>query len=179
MRTVIKKLFWAWDYEKEEKWLNSLSAQGLALVDYTFCRYAFEECEPGEYSYKIQLLEQHPSHPESEKYIRFVEETGAEQVASCMRWVYFRKKTAEGPFEIFSDLESKIKQLTLIRNFMLPFAAMNLAIGMFNMINLVINVPEFSFLPLMNIAIAVLIFVGARKIKKKTDLLKKEKTICE
>ena len=38
MRKVIKKFFWAWEYEKEEKWLNEMAAKGLALVDYTFCR---------------------------------------------------------------------------------------------------------------------------------------------
>ena len=25
-----------------------MAAKGLALVDYTFCRYSFEECEPGQ-----------------------------------------------------------------------------------------------------------------------------------
>ena len=43
MRKIIKKVFWAWDSEKEEKWLNEMSAKGLALVDYTWFRYAFEE----------------------------------------------------------------------------------------------------------------------------------------
>ncbi|MBQ2899558.1 MAG: DUF2812 domain-containing protein, partial [Oscillospiraceae bacterium] len=32
MKKVIKKMFWAWDFEKEEKWLNEMSAKGLALV---------------------------------------------------------------------------------------------------------------------------------------------------
>ena len=33
MRKVIRKWFWAWNFEKEEEWLNEMSAKGLALVD--------------------------------------------------------------------------------------------------------------------------------------------------
>ena len=61
MRKVIKKVFMAWEYEKEEKWLNEMASKGLALVDYSIFRYSFEPCEPGEYSFKIQLLEHHCS----------------------------------------------------------------------------------------------------------------------
>ena len=62
MRHSIMKLFM--DYEKEEKWLNDMSAKGLQLVHYSFPRYTFEEGEPGEYTYRIQLLENIPSHLE-------------------------------------------------------------------------------------------------------------------
>ncbi len=41
MRKVIKKVFMAWEYEKEEKWLNEMAAKGLALVDYSVFRYSF------------------------------------------------------------------------------------------------------------------------------------------
>ena len=179
MRKVIKKFFWAWEYEKEEHWLNEMAAKGLALVDYTFCRYSFEECEPGEYSFKIQLLEHRPSHPESEQYIRFMEETGAEQVASYLNWVYFRKKTSEGPFEIFSDIESKLKHQILIKKLLLPFGILNLCVGFCNIINCWFNAREIVWVPFINIACAVLIFLGVSGISKKIKALKKEQTIRE
>ena len=179
MRKVIKKWFWAWDFEKEEKWLNEMSAKGLALVDYTFCRYSFEECEPGEYSFKIQYLENKPSHPESEQYIRFMEETGAEQIASYINWVYFRKKTAEGPFEIFSDYESKIKQFILIKKLLIPLFIMNFFIGTANIINFWFNAKEWIWVPFINIACAVFLYIGICSIKKKIRSLKKESAIYE
>ncbi len=179
MRKIIKKMFFAWESEKEEKWLNEMSAKGLALVDYTFCRYAFEECEPGEYFYKIQLLEHRPNHPESENYIRFMEETGAEQVAEYFNWVYFRKKAEEGPFEIFSDVESKIRQLILIKKLILPIAWLNLVIGIANVFNFFINAPGFSWIPVINISLALLCFVGANEVNKKIKALKKEMVIRE
>ena len=179
MRKVIKKFFWAWDFEKEEKWLNEMSAKGLALVGYSICTYSFEECEPGEYTHKIQLLEHRPSHPESEMYIRFMEETGAEQVASYLNWVYFRKKTAEGPFELFSDIESKMNHLILIKKVFLPFAYLNLFVGLYNFINLFINAPAFSWVPFINIGCFGLLMFGAHKIQKKINALKKERSIRE
>ena len=179
MRKVIRKVFMAWEYEKEEKWLNEMAAKGLALVDYSIFRYSFEPCEPGEYSFKIQLLEHRPSHPESEQYIRFMEETGAEQVASYINWVYFRKKTSEGAFEIFSDIESKMSHLILIKKLLLPIAVLNLGIFLMNMVNFAINYPRGLWIPFINLAGAVLIFAGLSGINKKIKALKKEMTIRE
>ena len=179
MRKIIKKMFWAWEFEKEEKWLNEMSAKGLALVDYSWCRYSFEECEPGEYTNKIQLLEHRPNHPESEQYIRFMEETGAEQVASYMNWVYFRKKTAEGPFELCSDIESKMNHLILVKKLLLPLAVLNLGIFIMNIVNFAINYPSGIWIPFINLACAALILFGVNRIQKKINALKKERTIRE
>ena len=179
MRKVIRKWFWAWNFEKEEQWLNEMSAKGLALVDYTFCRYVFEECGPGEYVYKIQLLENLPSHPESEQYIRFVEDAGIEEVASYMRWVYFRKKNDGAPFELFSDIGSRIKHLKTVNALLLTLFAANVGVGFSNTVNLMYNAPGFAWLPLLNFAVAALLGLGIYKLQKKINVLKKEQTIRE
>ncbi len=108
MRHVVYKCFTIGAYEKEEKWLNEMSARGLHLIAASAIRYEFEEGVRGEYVYRLELLEYLPSHPESAAYLRFLEETGVEQVASYLRWVYLRRKAGEGEFEIYSDLDSKI-----------------------------------------------------------------------
>ena len=92
------------NYEKEEAWLNEMAASGWHCVDYLFGRYTFEKGEPGEYIYRIQLLEYYTNHAESVTYLGFLEDTGVEVIASHIRWVYLRKKAIEGPFELFSDL---------------------------------------------------------------------------
>lgn len=107
MGKVIRK--WFAHFEKEEKWLNDMAAKGLALTQYTWGRYVFEECEPEEYIYRIQLLENRLSHRESESYIEFMGEAGVEIVSSYGRWVYFRKKATDGAFDIYSDSDSIIK----------------------------------------------------------------------
>ena len=99
MRKTVRKWFWVWDFDKEEQWLNEMAAKGLALVGTGFCRYDFEECVPGEYQVRLELLENQLQDAESQQYIRFLEETGVEQVGNYFRWVYFRKKTADGAFD--------------------------------------------------------------------------------
>jgi hypothetical protein len=124
MKKIIKKAFW--DFEKEEKWLNEMAVKGLAMTDYSWCRYVFNSSEPGEYIYRIELLKEPVTHPESEKYINFMEDTGAEFVGSYMKWVYFRKKASEGEFEIYSDTDSKIAHYKKIINYWNFFAIVEL-----------------------------------------------------
>jgi hypothetical protein len=111
MRFTKYKVFFAWDFEKEEKWLNEMSAKGMQLVSAGIFKYVFEEGNPGEYIYRIELLDQLPTHPESMTYIRFMEDTGAEHITSIVRWVYFRKKTDRQAFDLFSDIDSRINHL--------------------------------------------------------------------
>ena len=131
MREVINRIFL--DYEKEEKWLNEMAVKGFALTDYFYIRYVFDKCEPGEYTYRIELLENHHGHPESKRYIAFMEESGAEHVASYMRWVYFRMKTADGRFDIYSDTESKMMHYKRIRNFYAALSVMELTFTVSNL----------------------------------------------
>lgn len=114
MRKTIRKLFWAWDFDKEEKWLNEMSALGLHLTGVAFGKYDFDEGLPGEYIYRLELFKHFPSHPESEIYIRFLEETGAEHIGSFKKWVFFRKKSEYGGFDLYSDIDSRINQLNKV-----------------------------------------------------------------
>lgn len=115
MKYVVHKFYTIGQYEKEEKWLNEMSAKGMQLTDVGFCRYCFEKGMPGEYIYRLELLDHLPQHPESASYISFVEETGIEYVGSMIRWVYFRKKAQDGSFELYSDTESKLNHYKRIR----------------------------------------------------------------
>lgn len=119
MKYTAWKIFTIGAYEKEEKWLNEMSAKGMMLTDVGLFRYVFEEGTPGEYIYRLELLNHLPSNAECIAYIKFLEETGVEYVGSLLRWVYFRKKSEDGSFELYSDITSKIrhyKRVTLIAN---------------------------------------------------------------
>lgn len=94
MRCKVWKFFW--NPDKEEKWLEEMSARGLGLISYSLGRYEFEEVDRGKYQYRIELLDRLPSDPLSISYLKFLEETGIECIASQMRWVYLRKKSSEG-----------------------------------------------------------------------------------
>ncbi len=141
MNHVVKKIYV--DYEKEEVWLNEMCSKGYALIDYTRCKYTFEECKPNSYTYRLEMLENHSDSLESKKYIKFLEETGVEHVASYIRWVFLRKKKELGPFVLFTDFESKLKHHKRIALFLGPVALLNLVIGLVNLFNPVLLV--FSF----------------------------------
>ena len=123
MRQVIRKVFWAWEFDKEEQWLNDMAAQGKALVSTRYFTYEFEDSRPGEYAVRLEMLENHPDSSEGRQYIAFVEETGAEYVGKVMKWVYFRKKTADGPFELHGDNATRIRHLAGIIRLLLPLTA--------------------------------------------------------
>lgn len=182
MRKVIRKWFWAWGFEKEEAWLNSMAAKGLALVSVSICKYEFDQCLPGEYTIRLELLENLPSHPESQQYISFLEETGVEHVGGLMRWVYFRKKTTEGGFDLFSDIKSRIKHYSSII-YLITFAGLiNIFYGCFYLTYFFIKFRHISsvhILGLINIAIGFVCVVGCIRLRKKRRRLKEEQQIYE
>lgn len=179
MRKTIRKAFFAWDFDKEERWLNDMAAKGLALIGVGFCRYEFEQTLPGEYGVRLQLLEQNANHPESEKYIDFLEETGAEHVGTYMKWVYFRKRKDAGGFELFSDNASRVKHLTHILRLIGALGGLNLYIGAYNLILYALNRLPISLIGLLNIAMCVLCLWGYARLNKKRRQLKDEQQIFE
>ncbi len=108
MRFSAYRVFFTWDFEEEEQWLNEMASKGMNLQGVGFCKYVFEEGTPGEYQYHIEWLKNRPSHPESISYIRFLEEAGVEHIGSFKSWVYLRKKRSDGTFDLYSDLDTRI-----------------------------------------------------------------------
>ena len=187
MKHVIHKAMF--DYEKEERWLNEMSAKGLAMTDYSWCRYVFSETPANQYLYRIELLKQMPNHPESQAYLRFLEETGVEHVASYLRWVYLRKPASEGAFDLYTDIDSKIRHFQRIHLLWVTlmiaefFAGVsNLGVGIANL-NLNGQLGNFTnsnlIIGSMTTALGVLFLALDLPLHRKIKKLKKEKTIRE
>ena len=179
MRTTIHKVIWAWNFDKEEKWLNEMAAKGLCLISVGLFRYDFEDCEPGEYQIRMQMLENLPSNPESRKYMEFLESTNIEHVGSVLRWAYFRKKAADGEFELFSDNESRVKYFTQIIRFIALLAFLNLYIGAYNTFLAIMHNNAINYIGFVNIAISLFALFGVLKLRKKRAILKKESQVFE
>jgi hypothetical protein len=182
MKHKVFKLFV--NFEKEEKWINDMAARGLNLIDYSLGRYLFEEGKPGEYIYRLELLKELPSHTESKSYINFMEESGIECVATYFRWAFFRKRAEEGPFDLYSDCDSRIKHYKRILWLFVTLGLINLYSALYNvMIGLTIG-RERGFhvnlyLSLLNWAVVIvfvpLIVSYIRKVRK----LKADKQLYE
>ena len=108
-----------------------------------------------------------------EAYLGFMAETGAEYVGRMVKWIYFRKKTEDGPFDIFSDVESRIAHLDRII-WMLRFVGIaNLAIGLANSLNPVI---DFGW---VNLLCATLLMYALGRIEGKKEALEQDRLLIE
>ena len=180
MRQAIRKWFWAWEFDKEEQWLNDMAAQGKTLVSARYCTYEFEDSQPGEYAVRLEMLENSPTGPEGQQYIEFVESTGAEYVGRVMKWVYFRKKTADGPFELHGDNATRIRHLQGIIRLLLPLTAANVGVGLYNLgIGIAWNSPVNVVCACASAAVTVLLFLGIWKLKEMKKRLEKDAQLFE
>ena len=165
-RKKIRKCFLVWDFGKEEAWLNEMALNGWLLEKVGFCRYDFVRCEPGEYSIRLEM------RPHDEAYLAFMEETGAKYVGRMVQWIYFRKKTADGPFDLFSDIDSKIDHLDRIGQSLAMIGSANLLLGLTGML----STPGLSW---VNLLCAALIMYCLGRIHGKKEALKKERLLHE
>lgn len=164
------------DYQREEIWLNEMSKKGYGLISFSPLTYKFESCEPGKYIYRIELLNHLPSHAESQDYFRFSSELGIEVVDTSFRWVFFKKLASEGPFDIHTDVESKIKH----------HKSIILLYGLVGLLNIIASVGNFAaglfstpniWLAPINGGLAALVFYTAFKHYKRIQALKENKII--
>ena len=180
MRTTIRKVFWAWEFEEEEKWLADMAAQGKALVSARFFTYEFEDSEPGEYAVRLEMLDHMPDSPEGQRYIAFVEETGAEYIGKVMKWVYFRKKTALGEFELHGDNATRMKHLKGIINLLKPLMVVNIGAGMYNLVVFLSYRNGLNLLAvLLSAGVAGFLFRGITLLNQRKDRLERESQLFE
>lgn len=165
-RKTIRKWFWVWDFDKEERWLNEMALAGWLLVNVGLCSYTFERCEPGEYAVRLEM------HPADEAYIAFMQETGAQYIGRVIQWIYFSKKTEDGPFEIFSDLDSRINHLDRIARVLRVIGIANLLIG-------AMNVFSYSRAGVVNLLCATLLMYGLGRIQGKKEALINDRQLRE
>ena len=90
-----------------------------------------------------------------------------------MRWVYLRKKAADGPFDLFSDYESRIQHLNRILCLLMPVTLLNL--GMFF---IGLN-QSLGWLPFLNLAVGLLCLYGVIRFLIRKNKYKKEREISE
>jgi hypothetical protein len=111
-----------YDKDEEEEWLRKMTLSGWAFKKFFLGFYTFEPCEPGEFNYQIDLLDNWKA--EKNDYVSFMEDAGVEIVDQWGRWVYLKKKASDGPFEMYTDVESKIAHYSKIKNFFKVFLAL-------------------------------------------------------
>lgn len=104
-----------YDKDTEQDWIMKMSNQGWAFQKFFLGVYTFKPSKPGEYIYQIDLLDDWSGNKKD--FSEFMEDSGVEVVGQWYRWVYLRKKSADGPFEMYTDIDSKIMQYERMKKF--------------------------------------------------------------
>ena len=189
MRRVVHKLFWIWQLEKEQAWVNEMASHGYALEHAGRLRFEFDETEPDKYIYKEIFLKGWGESAENIKYFRFLEEMGIKVVCyinypgTC--WVYTRalKKDYPDGIELYSDIDSKITYQKVMAAYMILVIALTLAGGLLNLWMGLFNghlfMPLNFIVGLLVLALCVAATVAEIKSLVKLSRLKKERKLHE
>ena len=144
-----------------------MAQSGWVLTKVGFASYTFAPCEPGAYTVRLEM------HERDEAYLAFMEETGAEYIGRMTQWVYFRKKTELGDFNLFSDLDSRMNHLSRISRVLTSVGLVNLGLGVLNSINPIVH------LGWINLLAATLLMYGLGRIHGKMEAMNRERLLTE
>ena len=165
------------DKDKETVWVNEMAARGYAMTGFFAGFYTFEKCEPGEYTYQVDFGNKLFSV--TDDYREFMEETGVEIVQIWGFWVILRKKTEDGSFELYTDVDSQITHYTKIRNMFKIFTIIDLICFMIEVLCYYQAPAEnrlFSFICTVFVGtVAVVIMKAALKTNQIINELKERK----
>ena len=135
MNTISMKktrLFLPWQDEKEEAWLEEMSASGwhLSRVQLPWV-YTFDKGEPCRKIYRLDYML--VTKGKLDEYLQIFRDAGWEYIGEMSNWRYWGKQVANGETpEIFTDNESKIKKYQRMLGMMVFFLVFLCFIG-FNM----------------------------------------------
>ncbi len=105
------------DYEREEQWINEMAREGWNLTAVGFCRYIFRRGTPGEYIYKLDIVERTESDEVRESYFNFLTECNIRIVGEFKDWLFLQRRAADGPFDMKDDTYAKLRTVNKIYSF--------------------------------------------------------------
>ena len=176
LKMIIYKFFALGEYEKKEKWINDMCSKGYALQSFGFCIYKFDSCEPGEYYYSLELLENLHSSPRNEDFFNYLEdEWSVEFVSSYYNWVFFRRKKSLGRFSLFPNVHTKTAYFKRIISFRFTLIIFLIFMGLLDYVSSIPGSTDKSFsfiiflISLVAFTINMPTFINFIKLKKSDD----------
>lgn len=98
---------WLLDPERLERQLDRLSAEGWQLEGTGWLSFRYRRGAPNEYRYRVQYLYE-SRDGQKDDYVRGLAELGVELVMDIGSFLILRRRNDGTPFELFSDLDSRI-----------------------------------------------------------------------
>ncbi|MGV3464273.1 MAG: DUF2812 domain-containing protein [Heyndrickxia sp.] len=118
MKKRVFKLFWAWQDDQENKWLEKMAEEGWKLIKYNFLVYTFAKMEPKKYIYKTDF--KNNQNHDLQEYLALFEDAGWEHVTQYAGWHYFRTEPGKAKTpDIYSDSNSKMEMFRRLLWFLL------------------------------------------------------------
>jgi len=166
----MKKFRLYYDKDKEEAFLNDMSAKGYAMKRFFLGLYTFEKCQLGEYTYRVDLISDKTVEQRNELY-DLIRDSGGELVQTWGIWAIFRKK---GSFELYTDPESQIKQFRRIRTIFVRVAIVEFLLSIPQWYNAIQTKEPMLLLMSMLLTLIAFVFLKqARTCTKKITELEK------
>lgn len=121
---TVFRIHWAWNDDKEERWLGRMAKEGWHLTAPRGFYYRFEKGAPADMVYRLDY--QSPSRSDRKEYLGLFKDAGWEYAGQFSNWYYFRTKAGDGQAsEIHTDPESRIaKYRRLLALLVIIFIAM-------------------------------------------------------
>ncbi|XMB85192.1 DUF2812 domain-containing protein [Mycoplasmatota bacterium WC44] len=110
MSKVVKKLFFAWNEEKEKEFLEDMALKGYRLNKVSLGKYTFEEAEPKRLIYQFEFRT--VSKNEEDNFLQIYKDSGWDCVFKFGSWYYFCKEWNEdgADLTLFNNNESMAKK---------------------------------------------------------------------
>lgn len=176
-RKVVIRL--GFDVDKEDRFMNDMSAKGFDLARWWFPGiYLFESGEPGYWTYRNGVL----PRADKEQYLALMADAGVETVVTFINGTAtFRKRTADGPFEIYSDAESRIAFFQGWRKRYYFVIAMTIALWAPLNVMASRDLSLLELLPLLLVQLAFIAFLAVQttRLTKQICALEAERRITE
>ncbi|WP_066496759.1 DUF2812 domain-containing protein [Abyssisolibacter fermentans] len=119
MRKVVRKMFFAWNEEKEKKFLEDMALKGYRLIKVNLGKYTFEKDKPKKLIYQFDFRGY--DKMSEENYLQIYEDAGWDCVYKYGSWYYFCKEWSEDEVDLslFNDNESKRKKYQRLMFFLM------------------------------------------------------------
>jgi len=111
MRYNVNKNFTRYNIETAEPWLNQMCSEGKALVSMGTFSHIFEDCQPGQYQYKLVFNDLSTVAPNNIGFEDFITGCGIDIIQKIGDWYILRRENNGEDFIIYSTLDSEIDYL--------------------------------------------------------------------
>lgn len=108
IKTIVKAIF-AWEDEKEEKWLEQLAADGWKLISVAPYVYKFQRSEPEKVFFRLDY--KNTLDKDYQEYLTLFKDSGWELFATYANWQYFKIKPENNEVpEIYNSGKAKAQK---------------------------------------------------------------------